>query len=153
MTGPGAGRRLCAAALVSVVAGAASGGTLSVEADGPILQVEVPDGDGWCLSWNHSVTGGAVADCFVNDGGRMLLDRSYLHDFAAGLGDVPGRGTIRAAEGGGYWIEKMAEPIEGNALVLRVGRPSTDHHLRVGGTDYSLSAMAAGQRVILRLTP
>ena len=136
------------------LATSASAGTLSVEASGgTLVEVSVPDGGEWCLRWNHSVTGGAVADCFVNSSGHMVLDRSYLHDFAAGLGEVQGRGTLRPARGGGYWIEGIDERIPGDALPLRVGRASVDHRLEIGGREYGLSALAAGERVVLHLTP
>ena len=154
MTRTRAGRPVAAALSVLLSAGAASGGTLTVEAaDGPLLAFPVADGAEWCLKWNHSVTGGAVVDCFASRSGRMTLTRSYLHDFAAGLGEVPGRGTLRPADEGGYWIEDMSEPIPGNALVLRVGRAAVDHRLAVGGEEHSLSALAAGRRVTLRLEP
>ena len=146
--------RLFAAALSLLPAGIAAGDTLAVEAaDGPLLAFPVADGAEWCLHWNHSVTGGAVSDCFVNRSGTMMLTRSYLHDFAAGLGEVLGRGTLRAAEDGGYWIENMREPIPDNALVLRVGRPAVNHRLEIGGEEHSLSAIAAGERVTLHLEP
>ncbi|WP_234822653.1 DUF1850 domain-containing protein [Palleronia aestuarii] len=112
----------------------------------------MPRGGGWCLEWAHSVTGGAVADCFVNADGRMVLDRSYLHDYAAGLGEVPGRGHVVAAPGGGYWIEGIDEPVPGDALPLRVGGPRVGHRIEAGGQTYDLTARAAGARVILRLT-
>lgn len=148
-----AGRPLAAALLLALPAVSAAG-TLAVEAGGQrLLALAVPAGGAWCLRWNHSVTGGAVADCFVNDEGRMVLDRSYLHDYAAGLGDVPGRGAVRAAAGGGYWIEGIAEPVAGNALALRVGRPGVDHRITAGGAEHDLTALAAGRRVVLRLNP
>lgn len=156
---PVRGGRAFAVALAALGLGAGIGstapaGTLSVEAPGGTLFAEpVPEGAGWCLSWNHSVTGGPVADCFVNNGGQMVLDRSFLHDFAAGLGEVPGRGRLVSAKGGGYWIEAIGEPVKGNALPLRVGRAAVDHRLHVGGTEHRLSAAAAGQRVTLRLAP
>lgn len=118
-----------------------------------VMSLQIPAGDAWCLVWNHSVTGGRVADCFVTRAGQMVLDRSYLHDYAAGLGEVPGRGQVRPAAGGGYWIEGIDEPIPGNRLPLRVGRASTDHRLQVDGTDHDLSARAAGRRVTLHLIP
>jgi hypothetical protein len=147
-----AGWPLVAAALW---AGGAAGGTLSVEsADGTlVVSVPVADGATWCLRWKHSVTGGPVADSFVNDGGQMVLARSYLHDYAAGLGEVAGRGEAHAAEGGGYWIDGIDEPVAGNALPLRVGRRSVDHRITLAGQTFDLSDRAAGQRVILRLAP
>jgi len=105
-----------------------------------------------CLTWSHSVTGGPVADCFGNKDGTLTLRRSYLHDFAAGLGEVAGRGTIRSAAGGGYWIDDINEAIPGNALPLRVGAPRVGHVLTDGTNRLNLSARAAGARVILRLT-
>ena len=152
---PAAGRPVAALALALALAAAAAGAeTLAVEARGEtLLELPAPAGAEWCLHWNHSVTGGAVADCFANEGGRMVLTRSYLHDFAAGLGEVPGRGAARPASGGGYWIEGLDEPIAGDALVLRVGRPSVRHRLRAAGAEHDLSALAAGRRVTLRLRP
>lgn len=144
-----------AAALV-LWASAPAAGTLTVEtADGTVLLTDrAPEGAEWCLTWNHSVTGGAVADCFVNRAGRMILARSYLHDFAAGLGEVEGRGgRLVSAPGGGYWLENIDDAIEGNALPVRIGRPSTDHRLTVGGRHVRLSRRAAGQRVRIVLTP
>ncbi|MBM9593961.1 DUF1850 domain-containing protein [Roseitranquillus sediminis] len=140
------------AAALSAFASAATADVLSVETEGATLvSVEVADGAEWCLKWQHSVTGGDVADCFRNDGGTMILDRSFLHDFAAGLGTIAGRGWMRTAEGGGYWIEDMDEPVAENRLILRVGRGSVDHRLVVAGDVHDLTAMAAGERVSLRL--
>lgn len=115
-----------------------------------LAQLPLATGAQFCLRWNHSVTGGKVADCFEITDGRMILDRSFLHDYAAGLGSIPGRGVVRAAKGGGYWIEDMNEPVAGNRLRLRVGSPAVDHRLDGPGWQIDLSALATGQRVILR---
>ncbi len=121
--------------------------------DGNVLvEAPAPPGAGWCLRWRHSVTGGKVADCFNNDGGRMVLVRSFLHDFAAGLGTVEGRGgRLVSAPGGGYWIEGINAPIPGNVIVLRVGSARVGHLLEIGGETYGLSAVAAGERAFIRL--
>ncbi len=150
------GRLLTAALLLwGVGASAATAETiLRVEyPDGNMLiETPAPAGTDWCLRWRHSVTGGKVADCFTNDGGRMILVRSFLHDFAAGLGTVEGRGgRLVSAPGGGYWIEGINEPIPGNALALRIGSPRVGHRLEIGGEIHRLSAMAARERVIIRL--
>lgn len=116
-----------------------------------IGQIDFAPGQEICLTWAHSVTGGRVADCFENRDGTMVLSRAYLHDFAAGLGEVAGRGTLRTAEGGGYWIDGINEAIPGNALRLRVGAPRVGHVLSDGATMLRLSARAAGASVFLRL--
>lgn len=157
-----AARALAGAALL------ASAGTLAVtagpEAAPATLQVTAassgevlallplgPEGR-FCLRWNHSVTGGAVADCFRQEASGLVLERSYLHDFAAGLGHTPGRGLQRPAAEGGYWIEGIEAPLPGGALTLRVGRPAVGHRIETAaGARLDLSALAAGQR--LRLAP
>lgn len=123
--------------------------------DGRILAVlEASPGQEWCLHWNHSVTGGAVGDCFAEHEGQLMLTRSYLHDFAAGLGHLPERGKMRSASEGGYWIEGMDEPVAGNALPLRVGSARVHHRLVApDGAELDLSAIAAGTRVTLALSP
>ncbi len=106
-----------------------------------------------CLTWAHSVTGGKVADCFENQQGQMVLMRSFLHDFAAGLGDIPGRGKINAAAGGGYWITGINEAIPANTLSLRVGSIAVGHSLDNGAHRIALSALAPRARVALQLQP
>ena len=140
---------------IALPAGAEPGaGSFCVTAAGGsvLAALPLPEGAEICLRWSHSVTGGAVADCFVARRGDLVLSRSYLHDFAAGLGEVHGRGRIGAAEGGGYWIEDIDEVVPGGAYVLRPGGPEVDHRLRVGDRVVSLSAVAPRARVRIALT-
>jgi hypothetical protein len=118
-----------------------------------IARLAAPEDGEWCLTWAHSVTGGAVADCFALRGGRFLLTRSFLHDVAAGLGDLPGRGQMRAAEGGGYWIEHIDEALPAGGLRLRIGPQHVGHALTSPAGSLALSGIAAGRRVILRPAP
>ena len=121
-----------------------------------------------CLTWSHSVTGGLVADCFENRADRMVLTRSYLHDFAAGLGEVAGRGRLIPDPDGGYWIVGIDETVPGNTLRLRAGSAGVGHVLtpsiapgaplarpdRADATGaIALSRLAAGQSLHLRLAP
>lgn len=121
--------------------------------DTPIARFDIAEGDGWCVLWRHSVQGFEVADCYVNRAGRMVLDRSHLPDFAAGLDHIPGRGIQTSDGHGGYWIEALDEPVPGNAYILRPGSMAVDHRLQVGAEVVSLSAVAAHDRVRLALTP
>ncbi|MFU8881197.1 MAG: DUF1850 domain-containing protein [Rhodobacterales bacterium] len=156
MTGTGIGRSCGAALWVLITLGTVpvwSKDALVVETrDGLRLgQLAFDDGAEICLSWAHSVTGGAVSDCFENRKGQMVLTRSYLHDFAAGLGEVAGRGTLRAAQGGGYWIDGIDEALDASGLTLRIGAPHVGHILGSDQQSLNLSAMAPGVRVSLRL--
>ena len=107
-----------------------------------IFHEPVADGARWCIFWNHSVQHFLVRDCFVASDGRMLLERSHQPDFAAGLGHIPGRGTMTSAPEGGYWIEDINEPVPNNCLRLRVGAPGVDHRIVLGQRDENLSAIA-----------
>ncbi|MDP2737480.1 MAG: DUF1850 domain-containing protein [Pseudorhodobacter sp.] len=125
-----------------------------LDARGVLLaHLPVASGAEFCLRWKHSVTGGKVADCFHVADGVMVLDRSFLHDYAAGLGEVPGRGVVHAASGGGYWINGINEIMADNQVTLRVGSFAVDHRLTGPAWRINLSALAAGQRVILRPAP
>lgn len=77
----------------------------------------------------------------------MLLEKSHQPDFAAGLGHIHGRGVVRTAREGGYWIEAIDEPVPDNCYRLRVGSPRVDHRIRFGDDETSLSSLAAGRAV------
>ncbi len=145
--------RLIAAALIA--AAPASAGTLTATLpDGSeIARLPVPEGAGWCVVWRHSVKGFEVQDCYENRGGAMVLVRSHLPDFAAGLDHIPGRGRQVSDGHGGYFIENLDEPVPGNAYILRPGGPSVDHRLRTATTEVSLSSLAPRARVRIALEP
>lgn len=116
-----------------------------------LVSLPMPEGEGWCLEWNHSVEGFPVLDCYRHRDGRMVLERSHLPDFAAGLDHIPGRGRQVSDGGGGYWIEDLDEPVPGNAYRLRVGSLTVDHRLMIADRRISLSQLAANQPVTVRL--
>ncbi|GEK71957.1 MULTISPECIES: DUF1850 domain-containing protein [Halomonas] len=111
----------------------------------PLVRLPMPEGEGWCLAWNHSVEGFTVHDCYRNVAGHMVLQRSHLPDFAAGLDHIPGRGRQVSDGRGGYWIEAIDEPVPGDAYRLRVGSPRVDHRLvgRPGGAPLATLLDAA----------
>lgn len=121
--------------------------------DGPeIARFEVAEGAGWCVLWRHSVQGFGVSDCYENRGGTMVLVKSHMPDFAAGLGHIPERGRQVSDGSGGYWVLDIDEPVPGNAYVLRPGRGSVDHRLQVGDRVVSLSDAAPRARVRISLS-
>jgi hypothetical protein len=149
-----AGRSVMAALLLLCPTLASADPMLRVAtANGVIAAIPMPDGAEICLHWAHSVTGGAVADCFANRAGRLVLDRAYLHDFAAGLGEVVGRGTLTPAPEGGYWIIGINETLPDNRLTLRIGPPRVGHRLDWAGGSVALSDIAPNRRADLHLFP
>lgn len=127
---------------------------VSLAESGEILaSLPLDKGAGWCVLWNHSVQGFEVEDCYEDRDGDMVLVRSHLPDFAAGLDHIPGRGRQISDGLGGYWIEEINEPVPGNAYILRPGRPAVDHRIRTDNQEISLSALAEHARVRIALEP
>lgn len=123
-------------------------------ADGTELaRLSIPEGEGWCVLWHHSVQGFEVSDCYENRAGRMVLVWSHLPDFAAGLDHIPGRGEQVSDGNGGYLILNINEAVPGNAYILRPGAGIVDHRLRAGDVTVSLSAQAPRERVRIALEP
>lgn len=121
--------------------------------DGEVLAaIPMRNSDTWCLLWNHSVAGFTVSDCFLVTGKTLYLVSSHQPDFAAGLGYLEGRGTLTSDGSGGYIITDIHEPVPDNALLLRVGSMAVNHRVLYQGNETSLSRIAAGQRVVLRLS-
>lgn len=117
-----------------------------------LFSAPLTEGGRWCLLWNHSVAGFPVRDCYRAEGGQMLLERSHQPDFAAGLGHIPGRGEMRSDGNGGYWIEAINEPVQGNCYRLRLGEMRVNHRIILeDGQEQSLSALAARQAVRVSL--
>ena len=127
---------------------------IATRSDGVVIaRFHIPEGEGWCINWRHSVQGFEVSDCYLNQGGLMVLDRSHLPDFAAGLDHIPGRG-IQLSDGmGGYWIVDLNEPVPGTAYILRPGGPKVDHRITTPTAEVSLSAAAYHDRVKIALIP
>jgi hypothetical protein len=136
-----------------LLTGAEAGTLTATLQDGTeIARFEVPEGQGWCILWNHSVKGFEVEDCYENRAGRMVLVRAHLPDFAAGLDHIPGRGRQVSDGQGGYWIEDIDEPVPGDAYILRPGAGGVDHRIRTETGEQSLSALAPRARVRIALT-
>ena len=146
-------KALIGGGLAALLLTAAQAGTLTatLEDGTEIARLPVPDGAGWCVLWHHSVKGFEVADCYENRDGAMVLVRSHLPDFAAGLGHIPGRGRQVSDGAGGYWILDIDEPVRGNAYILRPGAGAVDHRIAAGGRTVSLSAAAPRARVRIAL--
>ena len=87
-----------------------------------VAAVILPADGAWCMGWNHSVAGFPVSDCY-------------------GVADGEG----------GYRILDINEPVPGNAYWLRVGALTVNHRIVTDSHKVSLSALAAGERVEVRL--
>ncbi|MFY0666232.1 MAG: DUF1850 domain-containing protein [Natronospirillum sp.] len=121
-------------------------------ADQSLVAAVVLPADGvWCMGWNHSVAGFPVSDCYGVADGTLRLESSHQPDFAAGLGHIEGRGRMESDGEGGYRILDINESVPGNAYWLRVGALTVNHRIVTDDNEVSLSALAAGERVEVRL--
>ena len=143
MTGGDAGRLIMAALFLAGPAIADPKLQALGENSALLAVMPMQEGREICLTWAHSVTGGKVADCFENQTGQLTLTRSYLHDFAAGLGEVEGRGRLISDPRGGYWIMDMNEALPDNRLVLRTGAAEVGHRLVAGDQIIALPLQTA----------
>ncbi len=149
----GAALALAAFAAAAGVAAGANPRLQVVENGATAMTADLgPDGR-WCLVWNHSVAGFEVRDCFRADGGTLVLERSHQPDFAAGLGDIPGRGHVVSDGSGGYWIEHIDAAMPAGGLPLRVGSQRVGHRLEIGDEVLPLPARLARHSVVIRLVP
>lgn len=141
-------------ALLLVSQPASAGMLTATLVDGAeVARLPVPEGEGWCVLWRHSVQGFEVKDCYENRAGHMVLVRSHQPDFAAGLGHLIGRGRQVSDGEGGYWIENIDEPVPQDSYILRPGSMAVDHRLSAASGEVSLSALAAHARVRITLEP
>lgn len=155
MIGVFRGRLMAALALclAALPAGAAELVVSLADSGAELARLPVAEGGRWSILWHHSVDGYEVEDIYEDRAGTMMLVRSHMPDYGAGLGHVPGRGREVSDGSGGYWVEDIDEPVPGNAYVLRPGRPSVDHRIRTATDEISLTALAEHRRVRIALIP
>ncbi|MEM7735148.1 MAG: DUF1850 domain-containing protein [Deinococcota bacterium] len=112
-----------------------------------IVAVSLEPTPTWTVAWNHSVTGILVRDFYTFEADTMTLVKSHAPSFDAGLGHIPGRGRVVSDANHGYWILDINEAVADNQYLLRVGSESVNHRIIHEDMTYSLSDVAAGERV------
>ncbi len=111
---------------------------LLLSVDGrPVAWLALADGERLEITWVHSVSGIPVREVFVYRRGDLLFMETHNPWFAAGLGEVPGRGRVVAEPGHAVAIVDIGEPAWN--LTLRLGTPRVDHTLWYRGRPFRLS--------------
>jgi hypothetical protein len=111
-----------------------------------LLFLPLADGEPLDLTWRHSVDGILVRDRFTQRAGSLVLTASYMPFFAAGLGEIAGRGHVVGTADHGLAIVDLEEPLP-DGLPLRVGGAQVAHTLQHRGQHHNLSARVPHQRV------
>ncbi len=121
---------------------------VGVEGRGPVF-FPVRDGALAELTWVHSVSAIPVREVFRVEGGELWLEETHNPWFAAGLGEVAGRGRTVAEANHAVAIVDLHERAEG--MALRIGSPEIHHTVRVSGRSCDLSRLAPHERAVFEV--
>ena len=122
---------------------------VEVRSDGRcLLFLPLAEGEHLELTWRHSVDHIRVRDVFTRRRDGLFLLASHQPYFAAGLGEIPGRGRVVGTAAHGLAIVDMDERLE--RLPLRIGSEEVAHTLLHRGRAYDLSARYPHLAVELR---
>lgn len=105
------------------------------------------DHDKLSISYVHSIDGLPVEEDLRVNGSELIVERTRLRQFGAGMGHIEGQG--HGYSDGEWWVLDGLERHIGQDLHLRVGLPNIDHRLRAGETELHLSRCMAGERVTI----
>ncbi|GAA2098541.1 hypothetical protein GCM10009823_19860 [Brevibacterium salitolerans] len=103
--------------------------------------------DRFSISYVHSIDGLPIEEDLQVDEGRLVVERTRLRQFGAGMGQIEGHGHGRQ-EGRWWVIDDMGRDI-GAEMHLRAGAPEVDHRLRIDTTELALSACMPGERITI----
>lgn len=116
---------------------------LRVSHDGQVLAL-LP-GRHVTVSYVHSIDGLPVEEDLRAQDGRLVVERTRLVQFGAGMGQVVGEGHGRSE--GRWWVVDDLDRDVGPELLLRVGAERVDHRLRTSRTELALSRCLPGEQV------
>jgi len=111
----------------------------------PVAWLPLADGERLELTWVHSVSGIPVREVFRYQGGTLYFAETHNPWFAAGLGEVPGRGRVVSEAGHAVAIVDINEPAW--SFVFRLGAPEIDHTLWYRGRPLRLSRCYPHERL------
>jgi len=114
----------------------------------PIVVVPLEPGERFTLHYTHSVDRAPIwEDHSVDSEGNIYIEEERFVMFGAGMGHVPGRGTL-TSRGPLQVIENIHQPI--GDFVLRVGGEDVNHTLIWRGTSVCLSRLTPGRAMVVR---
>lgn len=108
------------------------------------LRYPVKNGERIELTWVHSVSSIPVREVFEVRDGRLWLMETHNPWFAAGLGEIAGRGRTVADPDHGIAIVDINEDADG--MILRIGSPGIHHTLLINKNICDLSRLAPHKR-------
>lgn len=116
---------------------------LRVSSDGRVLAL-LP-GQHVTISYVHSIDGLPIEEDLRAEDGHLIVERTRLVQFGAGMGQVVGEGHGRAE--GRWWVVDDLDRDVGPEVLLRVGAEGVDHRIRTSRTELALSQCLPGRRV------
>lgn len=121
---------------------------VGIEGLGPVY-FPVREGAVVELRWVHSVSAIPVREVFRVAQGALWLEETHNPWFAAGLGEIAGRGHTVAEGDHAVAIVGIHERAQG--MALRIGSPEIHHTLGVLGRSCDLSRLAPHKRAVFEV--
>jgi len=121
---------------------------VGIEGVGPVF-FPVHEGSVVELDWVHSVSAIPVREVFRVANGELWLEETHNPWFAAGLGEIAGRGRTVAEDDHAVAIVGIHERAEG--MALRIGSPEIHHTVAVAGARCDLSRLAPHKRAVFEV--
>lgn len=99
------------------------------------------------ISYIHSIDGLPIEEDLRRSEGELVVERTRLRQFGAGMGHIEGQGQGRSE--GEWWVLDDLQRQIGPQMHLRAGAPAIDHRLRAGETELRLSRCLSGERITI----
>lgn len=116
---------------------------LTISAGGELLAVW--PAEAVTITYVHSIDHLPIEEDLRVRDGELIVERTRLKEFGAGMGQIEGEGTGRAE--GEWWVIDDLDRVIGSELHIRAGAIGVDHRITNGDQEIPLSACWAGTRI------
>lgn len=103
--------------------------------------------EAFTLSYIHSIDGLPIEEDLRVTEGELVVERTRLKQFGAGMGHIDGEGQGRAD--GDWWVVDDLERDIGSQMHLRAGATRIDHRITSAEHELRLSVCLPGERITI----
>lgn len=103
--------------------------------------------EAFTLSYIHSIDGLPIEEDLRVTEGELVVERTRLKQFGAGMGHIAGEGQGHAD--GDWWVVDDLERDIGSQMHLRAGATRIDHRMTSAEHELRLSACLPGERITI----
>lgn len=106
--------------------------------------------ESFTLSYVHSIDRLPIEEDLRVDDGELVVERTRLRQFGAGMGHIAGEGHGHAE--GDWWVVDDLERGIGHQMHLRAGATRIDHRITAADHELALSVCLPGERITISAT-